>query len=184
MTPRLNQHRDLAPGTGDTNTALLIAPVVYLVSPLADPRRFGWLLLQASFTATPVLDIPAGKACNGSTGDRIAGGINVGAGKLLVDNLVEFGRNRPVVGLVHRNLPEDDRGTVTVAPNHVAGILVGALLEDIVSDKLPAGVRDDGKDAQRIAGIHKVGVLRIVTPIGGETCFAQLVGVAVMRRGG
>src|ERR1700691_4106925 len=100
-----------------------------------------------------------------------------------MDDPIKVSGDRTVIGFVQRRLPDHHRGVIPVPADHLACILAGALFEYVVSDKLPARIRDNGEDAQLVARVHKTGVLWIVASIGGEAGFAQFVSVAIVRGG-
>ena len=97
---------------------------------------------------------------------------------------IEFDCGGGVVALIHLSLPQNHGGVIAVAMNHVARILVGALVKQLIAHELPAGIGDNRQDSKFIACIHKRRVLRIVAAVRGEARVAELLHVLVVGRGG
>src|ERR1700677_1229080 len=67
-----------------------------------------------------------------------------------------------VARLVDANAPQNDGGTVPVAPNHAADIVHGNVLPRLVAAMLPAGNLFEYEQADLVAGVEKVARLRVM----------------------
>src|SRR6201999_3504273 len=110
---------------------------------------------------------PSMKAFHGLR-EAIARSITVFDRVLLMNDAVEFGGNRSVVGFVELCLPQQHAWTIAIATDHLFRALIDAFLKYCISDELPSGVRHNCKYAEFVACVHEGMVLRIVAAIRGE----------------